>query len=113
MEWSFRKEEFVKWAGFVLMACLAVHDKKAKDEEFLKFLPIIKRESLDNRNFVKKAVNWVLRQIGKRNLCLNSMAIKTAEEILKLESKSAKWIATDALRELKSEKVHQRLATNI
>jgi len=109
IEWSKREEELVKRAGFVLMAALSVHDKKAKDGKFLKFLPIIKRESIDNRNFVKKAVNWALRQIGKRNLSLNKAAIKTAKEIQKIDSRSAKWIASDALRELKSEKVQKRL----
>lgn len=104
-----RKEEFVKRTGFVLMACLAVHDKKAKDEQFLKLLPIIKREAIDERNFVRKAVNWALRQIGKRNKNLNKSAIKTAKEILKLDLKAAKWIATDAIRELESKAVQKRL----
>jgi len=108
-EWSRREEEFVKRAGFTLMAALAVHDKKAADEDFLKFLPIIKRESTDDRNFVKKAVNWALRQIGKRNLNLNEMAIKTAEEIQQIDSKSARWIAIDAIRELNSEAVQKKL----
>ena len=108
-EWSRREEEFVKRAGFVMMAALAVHDKKATDEEFLKFLPIIKRESTDNRNFVKKAINWALRQIGKRNPNLNKIAIKTTEEIQQIDSKSARWIATDAIRELNSEAVQQKL----
>lgn len=109
-EWSERKEEFVKRAGFVLMATLAVHDKKAADKEFLKFLPIIKDESIDDRNFVKKAVNWALRQIGKRNLNLNKMAIKTAGEIQQIDSKSAMWIAADAIRELTDEAVQNRLS---
>ncbi|MEM5778106.1 MAG: DNA alkylation repair protein [Candidatus Aenigmatarchaeota archaeon] len=105
IEWSSRKEEFVKRAGFVLMAVLAVHDKKAKDEKFLKFLPIIKRESTDERNFVKKAVNWALRQIGKRNKRLQKEAIKTAKEIQKIDSKSARWIASDTIKELESKKI--------
>lgn len=109
VEWSKREEEFVKRAGFVLMAALAVHDKSAKDEEFLTFLPIIKRESVDSRNFVKKAVNWALRQIGKRNINLNKEAIKTARGILDLNSKSAKWIASDAIRELTGEAVQKKL----
>jgi 3-methyladenine DNA glycosylase AlkD len=109
VEWSKREEEFVKRAGFVLMAALAVHDKSAKDEEFLKFLPIIKRESVDSRNFVKKAVNWALRQIGKRNSNLNKEAIKTAKDIRDLNSKSAKWIASDAIRELTGEAVQKKL----
>jgi 3-methyladenine DNA glycosylase AlkD len=109
MGWSKRGEEFVKRAGFVLMAALSVHDKKAGDKKFLKFLPTIKREARDERNFVKKAVNWALRQIGKRNLRLNQMAIKTAKEIRGIESKAAKWIASDAIRELTSESVQKRL----
>lgn len=107
-EWSIREEEFVKRAGFVLMARLAVRDKKADDDAFLKFLPIIKREANDERNYVKKAVNWALRQIGKRNLALNEKAIKTGREIHKMNSKAAKWIASDAVRELTSEKVRER-----
>lgn len=110
VEWSKRKEEFVKRAGFVLMAALSVHDKKTGDEPFLKFLPIIQREATDERNFVKKAVNWALRQIGKRNINLNGMAIKTAEEIKRIDSRSARWIAADALRELSSDAVQRKLA---
>ena len=109
MDWSERGEEFIKRAGFVLMAALAVHDKEAGDKEFLKFLPIIKREARDERNFVKKAVNWALRQIGKRNLNLNQMSIETAKEIQGIDSKAAKWIASDAIRELTSEAVQRRL----
>jgi len=109
VEWSKRKEEFVKRAGFVLMATLSVHDKKAENSRFEKFLPIIEKEAKDERNFVKKAVNWALRQIGKRNSYLHKEAIKTAERIQKHNYKSAKWIAADALRELKNEKVKTRL----
>lgn len=109
VEWSKRKEEFVKRAGLVIMAWSAVHNKEAKDSDFEKFLPIIKRESIDERNFVKKAVNWALRQIGKRNLALNKKAIAIAKEIQKIDSKSAKWIASDAIRELTSEAVQKRL----
>lgn len=109
VEFSSREEEFVKRTGFVLMACLAVHDKKAEDKEFENFLLIIKREAKDERNFVKKAVNWALRQIGKRNIALNRAAIKTAREIQKIDSKAARWIANDALRELESEKTLERL----
>ncbi|MBS7249500.1 MAG: DNA alkylation repair protein [Candidatus Freyarchaeota archaeon] len=108
-EWSSKKEEFVKRAGFVLIACLAASDKEAENEQFEKFLQIIKRESNDNRVYVKKAVNWALRQIGKRNQELNRKAIKTAKEIQEYESQSAKWIASDALRELKSEAIQKRL----
>ena len=92
-----------------MMARLAVSDKKADDKQFEQFLPIIKRESTDNRNFVKKAVNWALRQIGKRNLRLNKKAIEIAEEIQKIDSKSARWVAADALKELTSETVQKRL----
>src|SRR3989454_4711994 len=110
-EWSKRKEEYVKRAGFVLMAEMAVHDKKASNKTFLDFLPVIVREATDDRNFVKKAVNWALRQIGKRNIALNSAAIKTCAEIRNADSRSAKWIAADALRELTSAPVRKKLAT--
>jgi len=100
VEWTSRKEEFVRRAGFALMACLAWHDKKAQDKDFLKFFPLIKKHSVDERNFVKKAVNWALRQIGKRNKNLKKYALKIAEEILKIDSKTARWIANDAIREL-------------
>jgi 3-methyladenine DNA glycosylase AlkD len=109
VEWSSRDEEFVKRAGFVLMAALSVHDKKALDEKFEEFFPMILREADDDRNFVKKAVNWALRQIGKRNIGLNKKAIKVAEKILEEDSKAARWISTDALRELKSERVQKRV----
>jgi 3-methyladenine DNA glycosylase AlkD len=108
-EWSGRNEEFVKRAGFALMAALSVHDKKEGNEKFLEFLPIIKREAIDEKNFVKKAVNWALRQIGKRNIDLNKAAIETANDILKIDSRSARWIASDALRELTDEKTLKRL----
>jgi len=108
-EWSGREEEFVRRAGFVLMATLSVHDKKAGDEKILEFLPLIKKGALDERNFVKKAVNWALRQIGKRNSDLNKAAILTANDIQKIDSKAAKWIASDALRELTDEKIQMKL----
>ena len=108
-EWCRRGEEFEKRAGFVLMAELAVHDKNAKDQVFLDFLPLIIDGASDKRNFVKKAVNWSLRQIGKRNLKLNKAAVSTALKIQKMESGSAKWVASDALRELKSPQVQKRL----
>lgn len=109
VEYSAKEEEFFKRTGFVLMARLAVSDKKAEDPVFEKFFPIIQRRADDNRNMVKKAVNWALRQIGKRNLHLNKKAIDAALEIQKLDSKSARWIASDALRELRSEPIQQRL----
>jgi 3-methyladenine DNA glycosylase AlkD len=102
IEWSNKKEEYVKRAGFVLMATSAVHNKDTENEVFTNFLPIIARESLDDRNYVKKAINWALRQIGKRNKELNAAAKETAKEISAFDSVSAKWIASDALRELRS-----------
>ncbi|MDD5546350.1 MAG: DNA alkylation repair protein [Candidatus Omnitrophica bacterium] len=101
LEWSGKKEEYYKRSGFALMACLAVHDKKAKDAAFMVYFPVIKRESTDERNYVRKAVNWALRQIGKRNPKLRKAALKAAKEIYNIDSKAARWIATDAIRELK------------
>lgn len=109
VEWSSREEEFVRRAGFVLMARLAVSDKRADDGAFVKFLPIIKSGATNKRNFVKKAVNWALRQIGKRNLVLNEMALRTAREIQQMNSASARWVASDTIRELTSEAVQNRL----
>jgi 3-methyladenine DNA glycosylase AlkD len=109
VEWSARDEEYVKRAGFALIAFLAVHDKRAADEQFLQFLPIIRREAADGRNFVKKAVNWALRSIGKRNASLNRAAVETAGEIRATGAKHAAWVASDALRELTGEAVQARL----
>jgi 3-methyladenine DNA glycosylase AlkD len=99
LEWSKSEKEYIKRAGFVLMAEFAVHNKKADNEDFLQFFPIIEREAWDDRNFVKKAVNWSLRQIGKRNKDLHKIAIDCANRIAQQESKAAKWIAKDALNE--------------
>ncbi len=104
-EWSGRLEEFVKRAGFVLMAELAHRDKKTSDEALAAFLPVIEREAGDGRNFVKKAVNWALRDIGKRNQALNAQAIATAERLIAQPSAAARWNGRDARRELTSEKV--------
>ena len=109
VEWSANDREFVKRAGFVLMARLAVSDKKADDIVFESFFPIIKGGASDNRNYVKKAVNWALRQIGKRNPYLNTKAIETAKEIQQMDSRGAKWIASDAIRELTGKSVQERL----
>ncbi len=109
-DWSEREEEFVKRTAYTLIACLAWDDKKAEDEKFVGLLPVIIKGTTDERNFVRKAVNWALRQIGKRNLNLNKAAIKTAEEIRKIDSKAARWIAADAIRELTSDAVRKRLA---
>jgi 3-methyladenine DNA glycosylase AlkD len=108
-EFSKREEEFVKRTAFTLIACLSVHNKKMKDKDFLRFFPLIKKASTDERNFVKKAVNWALRQIGKRNKKLNKEAIRLAKEIQKINSKSAKWIASDAIRELTDKKILKRM----
>lgn len=111
VEWSSREEEFEKRAGFALMAWLAVHDKQADDTKFEQFLPLIFREATDDRNFVKKAVNWALRQIGKRNKILHPLAMDCAHDILKEypNSKPAQWIAKDAIRELESPAVQKRI----
>lgn len=109
MEWSGRPEEFVKRAAFVLMADLAHRDKKTSDDDLIAFFPLIEREAGDGRNFVKKAVNWALRDIGKRNLPLNGQAIITAERLLLLPHPSARWNGRDALRELTSDKVQEVL----
>jgi 3-methyladenine DNA glycosylase AlkD len=103
ISFSKRKEEFVKRAAFVLMAEYAVHNKEAPDNVFLQFLPLIEREAYDERNFVKKAVNWALRQIGKRNSLLHKEAVETAMRISRQDHAAAKWIARDALRELKGQ----------
>jgi len=108
-EFARSKEEFVKRTAFALMAALAVHDKKMKDKDFTDFFPLIKNAATDERNFVKKSVNWALRQIGKRNKKLNKEAVKLAKEIQKIESKSAKWIASNALSELGDEKILKRI----
>jgi len=109
IEWSSRDEEFVKRAAFVLVATLAVHDRDAPDGAFTKFLSVIRGQATDERTYVKKAVSWALRQIGKRSLALNHAAVETAQEIARIDSKAARWIASDALKELLSEKVLARL----
>ena len=100
--WSRRKEEYVKRAAFSMMAGMAVHRKELPDENFVRFLPIIIRECTDDRNFVRKAVNWALRGIGKRNARLRKLAINAAEEIARIDARAARWIARDALRELRA-----------
>jgi 3-methyladenine DNA glycosylase AlkD len=107
--WSTRKEEFQKRAGFALAAYLAVHDKTAPNAAFQKYLQVIEREAEDERNFVRKAVNWALRNIGKRNIKLNREAIRVAEKLRRRDSRAARWIAADALRELRSTAIQRRL----
>ena len=109
LEWSTRDEEFVKRAAFSTIAGLAAHDRQAGDKVFEGLLDVIRAASTDERNYVRKAVNWALRNIGKRNLALNRAAIRTAREILALDTKSSRWIARDALRELEGDKVQARL----
>lgn len=108
-DWSQREEEFVKRAAYSLIACLAWHDKQTSDKVFLKFFPLIINGASDERNYVKKAVNWALRGLGKRSHFLNKKAIETAKELRKLNSKSARWIASDALRELENPAVKKRI----
>lgn len=108
-EWSRREEEFVRRAAFALLAALAVHDKRAPEERFIACFPLILAAATDERNYVKKAVNWALRQIGKRNPALNSHAIDLAREIQRIDSRAARWIASDALRELTGSAVQARL----
>jgi 3-methyladenine DNA glycosylase AlkD len=109
VEWSGRDEEFVKRAGFVLIAVLAVHDKSTPDETFRRFFPLIEAQAGDPRNFVRKAVNWALRQIGKRNPTLNREAVAVARHIQSNGPRPARWVASDALRELESQAVRTRL----
>jgi 3-methyladenine DNA glycosylase AlkD len=109
IDWSGREEEFVKRTSFALMACLAWHDKKTEDQKFIEILPVIKQGATDERNYVKKAVNWALRNIGKRNPKLNRAAIKAAKQIQRMDSKAARWVASQAIKELESEAVQKRL----
>jgi 3-methyladenine DNA glycosylase AlkD len=100
-EWSRREPEYERRAAFALLAGLAVHDKKAGDPQFRAALRLISKAAVDERNFVKKAVNWALRQIGKRNAGLREAAMEVAESLIATESRSARWIGHDALRELR------------
>ncbi len=109
VRWSSSEEEFTKRAGFVTMVNLSIHDKGAPDQKIEKFFPYLISESRDERNFVRKAVNWALRQIGKRSIYLNEKAVEVAHQIKNQGTRSAKWIANDALRELTSKAVIDRL----
>jgi len=110
VEWSARPEEFVKRAGFALIAWTAVHRKDEDDETFRAFLPVIRAGATDERNYVKKAVSWALRQIGKRSLELNVDAVALAEALRAEGSRPARWVGSDALRELTNDAVRERLA---
>jgi len=109
VEWSSREPEFQKRAAFALMASAAVHRKDLPDAAFASLLPVIRAQAIDDRNYVKKAVSWALRQIGKRSSGLNSQAVRTAERIERIDSPAARWVARDALRELRSDAVQARL----
>ena len=108
-EWSKYEEEYVKRVPYAMIACIAWHDKGASDELFTGFFPIIKSGATDDRNYVKKAVSWALRNIGKRNLSLNKEALRLARGIKDIDSKAARWIATDVIRELESKPVQKTL----
>jgi 3-methyladenine DNA glycosylase AlkD len=108
-DWSTREPEFQKRAAYALIACLASHDKDAPDEQFIDLIPVIKQAATDDRNYVKKAVSWALRNIGKRNRHLNQIALDVAQELEALESKPARWIARDVCRDLTSETTIRRL----
>ena len=107
-EYAKSKKEYVRRTAFTLIACLAVKNKELKDKDFIKYFDLIKEYSFDERNFVKKAVNWALRQIGKRNENLNKKALKIAYDILKLGSKSERWIAHGAINELEKWKPRKK-----
>ena len=109
-QWAGSPREFVKRGAFALMACLALHDKTAPDKRFLPFLPLIEKGARDERNFVKKGVNWALRGIGRRNRALNAAALKVAKRLAASEEASCRWVGKDALRELASPKMRSRLA---
>lgn len=108
-EWSTREPEFQKRAAFALMASAALHRRDLPDAAFASLLPVIRAQTTDERNYVKKAVSWALRQIGKRSSGLNPLAIRTAEQIERIDSRAARWVARDALRELRSNAVQARL----
>ena len=109
-EWAKSDKEFVKRTSFSLIAVIAVHNKNEDDSYFERFFPLIKEACIDEKNYVKKAVNWALRSIGKKNKYLNKKAIEVANKILERDSKTAKWIARDAIKELESEEVQNRLS---
>lgn len=109
MSWSKEEPEFMKRAGFVLVVAMCIHNKKMPDDRLVPFFQRMEEEAWDGRNFVKKAVNWSLRTLGKRSLYLHSLAIASAERILAQDTPAARWIANDALRELKSDKIVERL----
>jgi 3-methyladenine DNA glycosylase AlkD len=109
-QWSRRRDEFVKRAGFALLAAVALHDKQAGDERFLRSLDLIVQEADDDRNFVKKGVSWALRAVGRRTPALNRAAVATARRLAATDDAGARWVGKDALRELTSPAVQRRVA---
>jgi 3-methyladenine DNA glycosylase AlkD len=109
-EWAEREEEFVKRAAYALIACLAWHDKKASDQQFIDLIPVVKAGVFDERNYVKKAVSWALRHIGKRNPALNQVALGVASELQVMEAKNPRWIAAQAFKDLTSESTKRKMA---
>ncbi len=107
--WAISKKEFVKRSAFALMASLTIHDKKAEDARYLDFLPLIEAGACDERNFVKKSVNWALRSIGKRSLELNAAALEVALRLKARSDSPSRWVGSDAARELASPSIQQRL----
>lgn len=107
--WAPQEDEFTRRAGIVMIAVMAVHFKETPDREFLQFVPLLKTYASDERNFVKKAVNWAIRQMGKRSAYLYPHMIELSYALLQKESNAAQWSARDALRELESEKIRKRL----
>ncbi len=108
LDWSECEEEFVKRAAFALIACLAWHDKSAPDEKFIELIPVIRKAATDQRNYVKKAVSWALRHIGKRNANLNKLATEAEKEIQQMDSKTARWIGSDVIRDITRESIQNR-----
>ena len=111
-EWTDSEHEFVRRAGFVMIACLAVHDKKRNDASFREFLPLIIQHATDPRNFVRKAVNWALRQIGKRNLALYAEALQLSKAMMNSDDRTARWIGSNAHRELMGQTAINRMKRN-
>jgi 3-methyladenine DNA glycosylase AlkD len=109
-QWARAKPEFVRRAGFALMASLVGHDKTASDAAFLELLPLMEQGAYDERNFVKKGVNWALRSLGKRSIALNEAAVSVARRLAESDAPAARWVGKDALRELASPAVRKRLA---
>ena len=108
-EWAASPREFVRRGGFVLMACLALHDKASPDDRFLPLLPLIEKGSRDERNFVKKGVSWALRGIGRRSRALYAASLEVAKRLAASEEAPCRWVGKDALRDLANAKVRARL----